>query len=426
MATSKRVVATYLAVSGLFTLGASLIWAINTIFLIRDGGLTLFQTMIVNAIFTVAQMIFEIPTGVVADTIGRRASIVISMVVLSVSTLLYVITPSMGWGFLGFSAASVLLGLGYTFQTGSVEAWVVDAFDATGWPAERERTFAWGQISSGIGTLTGALLGGVLGQMNLAWPYLARVAVLAVCFVLALVFVRDLGFTPRPLRLATFGAETRKIFSAGVRYGWRSRVVRPLMWASAISGLFFFYGFYAWQPYVLELLGRDVVWLLGVVQAASSAAGIAGNAAVGRVMRSSGQRRDPAQVLTWLTVTSAVVVAAIAAVGFVWREPGVAPAAVAIALWLVWGVIFGITMPVRMSFLNANIPSAQRATVISLDAFFGDGGAAAGQPVLGWVSDRASISVAWLVGSVTVALAAPFYRRSGQAARDIAGAPPQV
>jgi len=223
--TARGVVTVYLLLGGLFTLGASLIWAINTIFLLRVGGLSLFETMLVNSVFTIGQMVFEVPTGVIADTIGRRASIVLSMITLAISTLLYVLTPQFGWGMTGFVVGSVLLGLGYTFQTGATDAWLVDALDATGWERPRERVFAWGQICANVGMVAGSLLGGLLGQVNLVLPYLVRTALLVVCFIVALLLVHDLGFTPRPLHASTVGAEGRRIFSAGVRYGWRSPVI---------------------------------------------------------------------------------------------------------------------------------------------------------------------------------------------------------
>lgn len=413
---SKAVVFAYLALTSLFTLGASVIWAINTIFLLRVGGLNLFETMLVNTAFTLSQMTFEVPTGVIADTIGRRASILLSLFTLTLSTLLYVLTPMAGWGFWGFVVASVLLGLGYTFQTGATDAWLVDALDASGWERPKDRVFAWGQIGLGAGMLVGSLLGGILGQIDLKIPYLVRAGLIAVCFVVAYVLVKDLGFEPRELKMSTFGAEARKIFDAGLEFGWHSPVVRPMLWVSALGGLFSMYGFYAWQPYVLELLGRDYVWLLGVVQAASSGAGIVGNTMVGRFMGEGEHRRDPAVVLFWAAAASSVLVLAIGAIGMVFDQPGVLPAAFAIALWLVWGVAYGVTYPIRMSYLNENIPSSQRATVLSLDAFFLDGGGAVGQPTLGWVSDRFSISIAWLIGGSAIAFSARLYRASGAAA----------
>ena len=77
--TPRRVIFAYLSTSGLFTLATSLIWAINTIFLIQRGGLTLFEVMLVNTVYLVAQMLCEVPTGVIADTIGRKASYLLSI-----------------------------------------------------------------------------------------------------------------------------------------------------------------------------------------------------------------------------------------------------------------------------------------------------------------------------------------------------------
>ncbi len=413
---SRKVIGGYLTLSALFTLAASVVWAINTIFLLRVGGLSLFQVMIVNSVFTVGQMIFEVPTGVVADTIGRRASILLAMLTLMLATLFYVYTPALGLGMWGFLAASVALGLGYTFQTGTVEAWVVDALDAVGWQRPKERVFAWGQIAAGGGMLIGSLLGGILGQLGLAWPYIARTGLFASAFMAALVMVRDVGFVPRPLRLSSFGREAKKIMRVGVRFGWRSPVVRPLLFASALSGVFFMYAFYAWQPYVLQLLGRDHVWLLGVVQALFSLMGIVGNAVVGRVMREGSRRRDAPKVLAGAAWMQALLAGGIAAVGLVSSASGYGPAALAIGLWLVWGLIFGVAGPIRMSYINEHIPSAQRATVLSLDAFFVDAGSAAGQPALGWVSERASIPVAWLIGGAFVGGASFLYQKSGRPA----------
>lgn len=415
---SRQVVFGYVVVGLAFTLAASLIWAINTIFLIRDGGLSLFQVMIVNATFTAAQMLFEVPTGVVADTVGRRISVAVGMAVLAVASVLYAFTPALGWGMPGFMLASVLIGLGFTFQTGAVDAWMVDALDATGWEGPKDRVFAWGQIAWGCGMLVGSVLGGVLGQIDLRLPFLVRAGLLGVAFIVALVFMRDVGFTPRPFRTSRFGAETRKILDAGIRYGWRSPVVRPMLAVSALFGAFFLYAFYSWQPYVLALLGdKNAIWLLGLVQAAWSLTGIVGNVLVTRLMRTGPARRDPTRVLEILTWTNALLVFGIAGVGLARAEPGVFPAAAAITLWLGWGLNYGLYGPIRMSFLNEHIPSSERATVLSLDAFFLDGGGAVGQPALGWLSDRTSIAFAMAIGGLFVAVSAPFYRASGRATK---------
>jgi MFS family permease len=414
--TSRSVIVTYLTTTALFTLAASLIWGINTLFLM-DAGLDIFQVMLVNTAFTVGQIIFEVPTGVVADTIGRKASLLLGCATLFVSTLIYVAAARFGWGIWAFAGASVVLGLGFTFQTGAVDAWLVDALAFTGYEGGRERVFAWGGMTFGVAMLVGTLGGGVLGQFDLALPYIVRAVLLLVTLAASAVMMQDLGFTKRPLAFSNFGAETRSILDAGVTYGWGNPVVRPLLFVSAASGAFFLYGFYSWQRYALDLLGRELIWVAGVLTAVSSLAGILGNALVRRVMRDGELRRSPARVLAWSMAIIAALTTAIAAVGLLVRTPGVAPLFVAAALWSAWNVVYGIVGPVRQAYLNEHVPSAQRATVLSLDAFFADVGGTGGQPALGWLAKATSIPVGWLVGAVFLGLTVPGYGASGRAAK---------
>jgi MFS family permease len=415
--TPNRVIFAYVSTGGLFTLAASLIWAINTIFLLQRGGLTLFQVMLVNTAYLIAQMFFEVPTGVIADTIGRKASFLLSIGTILVSTVLYVLTPLLGWGIWGFVFASVLIGLGFTFQTGAVDAWMVDALDAAGWEGPKDRVFARGQIAGGVAMIAGSLAGGFLGQINLVIPYVVRAVILALAFILVMALIHDSGFEPRPLHLSTFGAETNNILRAGTRYGWNSKIVRPLMFVSAVTGTAGMFVFYSWQPYVLELLGKgSAVWVLGVVQSVSSLAMIGGSALVGRVMRSGEARRKPTTVLAVGSLLTAAGVLGIGLVGLSHLAPGLLPAGIAISLWIAWSVMFGMLGPIRSGFINEHIPSSQRATVLSLDSLFADAGGTVGQPALGWIATAVGLPVAWALASVSFAAAAPLYRWSGRAA----------
>src|SRR5215510_5637029 len=128
--TSARIIRTYLVVTLLFNLAASLIWGVDTLFKLH-AGLDIFQVMLTNAAFTFGMVVFEIRTGVVADTLGRRVFLILCIVTLLVSTLLYLATAVWHWGLWSFMGTSVLLGLGYTLYTGAVDAWLVDALKAT-------------------------------------------------------------------------------------------------------------------------------------------------------------------------------------------------------------------------------------------------------------------------------------------------------
>ncbi len=93
------------------TLAASLIWGINTIFLL-DAGLSNFEAFAANAFFTAGMVLFEIPTGIVADSWGRRASFLCGTVTLAVTTGLYVLLWQQHAAFVWWAIVSALLGLG--------------------------------------------------------------------------------------------------------------------------------------------------------------------------------------------------------------------------------------------------------------------------------------------------------------------------
>src|SRR3989304_3305178 len=105
---AARVQRTYLLLTLLTTLAASFIWGINTLFLL-DAGLNNTEAFPANAFFALGQVIFEVPTGVVADTRGRRFSFLLGAATLLLSTLLYLGMWQglvVAWGFmrdLGFT-----------------------------------------------------------------------------------------------------------------------------------------------------------------------------------------------------------------------------------------------------------------------------------------------------------------------------------
>jgi MFS family permease len=408
------VIRTYLVVTGLFTLSASLIWGINTLFLL-DAGLTIFEVFVANAAFTAAMALFEIPTGVVADTRGRRISFLLSEATLAVGTLAYVGVAAIGGGLLLFCLAGVILALGYTFYSGAVEAWLVDALTATGYRRELDGVFARASMVSSVAMIAGTVGGGLLGQLDLSLPYVARATLVLVAFGVGFRTMHDIGFTPRTMRLQGIVGEMRKVARAGMTYGWRSPAVRLLVMDSFLTFGFFSWAWYAWQPYFLELYGENAIWLSGVIAALFALAGIAGNALVGRVAK-PGRRRT-----TILLAASAVTTATLVATGAVqlfW---------VTVPLFLVGAVAGGVLQPVRQTYLHHSIPTSERATLVSFDALVGSLGSVGGQTGLGYLSQERSIPAGFVVGGLATILALPIFARlralNEPADRITAGAP---
>ena len=174
MPTSRSIQRTYLLLMLGNTLAASLIWGINTIFLL-DAGLSNLEAFAANAFFTGGMVIFEVPTGIVADTIGRRTSYLLGTLTLSGASLLYVLLWQIEAPFWEWAVVSLLLGLGFTFFSGAVEAWLVDALTATGYTGRLETVFGRGQIVTGAGMLGGSVAGGFIAQqISLGAPFVIR------------------------------------------------------------------------------------------------------------------------------------------------------------------------------------------------------------------------------------------------------------
>src|SRR5688500_539859 len=157
-AASSRIQKIYLLLELLHTLAASLIWGINTLFLL-DAGLSNAQAFAANAFFTAGLVLFEIPTGVLADARGRRTSYLLGTLTLIVSPLIYLLMWRIHAPFWGWALTSAFLGLGFTFFSGAVEAWLVDALKASGFDGKLESVFAKGKIAEGIAMLGGSVAG---------------------------------------------------------------------------------------------------------------------------------------------------------------------------------------------------------------------------------------------------------------------------
>ncbi|HXG75861.1 MAG TPA: hypothetical protein VNJ53_04770, partial [Gaiellaceae bacterium] len=392
--TPQRVIAGYYALAGLYTLAAAAIWGVNTLFLL-DAGLSFFEVFVANAAFSAGMVVFEIPTGVVADLLGRRASFLLSLAVLAATTLAYVALAELGGGVVAFALVSVGIGLGFTFYSGAMEAWVVDALAATGWEGVLDRVFARGAQITAAAMLAGTVGGGLLGQVDLSLPYLARVALLAAVFAIAFVAMHDLGFTPRRVPASELPAEIARNARAGVAFGWAQRPLRLVMLASLVQMGFFTWAFYAAQPYLLDLLESDAIWVAGLVAAGVAASMMVGNQVVDVASRYCGRRT------TLLLAAAAVQSGAAVALGLTgsfWVAVG--------ALLLVTGAT-GVTRPVRQAYLHQLVPSEQRATVVSFDSMVSNVGGVGGQLGLGALGEARSVGAAFVAGGAATALALP-------------------
>jgi MFS family permease len=392
---ATQVQRTYLLLTLLSTLAASFIWGINTLFLL-DAGLSNAEAFAANAFFTAGMVIFEVPTGVVADTWGRRISYLLGAATLLLSTLLYLAmwrshAPLWGW-----AISSVLLGLGFTFFSGATEAWLVDALTFTGIRDKLESVLARGQVVGGAAMLGGSVAGGFVAQAtSLGMPYVIRSVLLGLTLAAAFLWMKDLGFSPK--RSTGMMTEVRKILRVSLHSGWGNPPVRWLMLAALFAGGVDIYAFYALQPYLLQLYGDPGAF--GIAGLAASI--VAGTQMVAGLLvphlRRLFRRRTHALIAMALTGT-----ACLAGLGLTSSFP------VAVGLLVLWGLTFSVTMPIRQTYINGIIPTEQRATVLSFDSLMNSAGGVVAQPALGRVADLFGYARSYVVSAAIQFIAVPF------------------
>jgi MFS family permease len=249
---------------------------------------------------------------------------------------------------------------------------------------------------TGAGMLTGSVAGGFIAQQaSLGLPFVLRGAILIVMFVVAFRLMHDVGFTPetggRPL------AEMRKIASASIDHGWRVPAVKWLMVEALFAGGVGIYGFYALQPYLLELYGDPEAYqIAGVAAAIVAGAQILGGLAAPRIRRLFHRRTSALIAIAGLSVVS---LGLIGTIDSFWPV---------IALTVVWSLMFAASMPIRQTYLNGLIPSRQRATIISFDSMMDSTGGVWAQPVLGRAADAWGYPASYLMSAGIAVFALPF------------------
>ena len=150
--------------------------------------------------------------------------------------------------------------------------------------------FSKGQIVSGIAMLGGSIAGGFIAQnTNLGVPFILRVVMLGLTFVVAFVLMKDLGFTPvkgeRPIK------EVKKVLHASIKHGLKNPPVRWLMLAAPFTSGVGIYVFYAMQPYLLELYGDPKAYgVAGLAAAVVASSQIIGGLLVPFIRRQFSKR----------------------------------------------------------------------------------------------------------------------------------------
>jgi MFS family permease len=156
------------------------------------------------------------------------------------------------------------------------------------------------------------------------------------------------------------------------------------------------YGFYALQPYLLQLYGdRRAYVIAGLAAAIVAGAQILGGIAASRIRRLFHRRTS---ALIGIAGLGVVVLGLMGILQNFW---------VVIGLVVIWSLLFAASMPIRQTYMNGMIPSRQRATILSFDSLMASTGGVWAQPLLGRVADVWGYGPSYVVSAAISIIAIP-------------------
>jgi DHA3 family tetracycline resistance protein-like MFS transporter len=390
----------YLAMGFFSALFSRMVFTVSGIWAVQNAALSPLELVLVGTALEASCFLFEIPTGVVADSYSRRLSIIIGVALTGVGYLV--------WGafalFPTIVLAQVLWGIGYTFISGAAEAWISDEMDG----APMTAVFLRSTQAQQTGALAGILAAVVVARFAINAPMLAG-GVLMILLSMALALVMpEHGFTPASadergswgglgrtavagLRTVRGSAALMTILAIGLIFGASTEAFDRLSEAHFLR-----------DTGLPRAGGMDAVAWFAVMSDAALVLGLAVTEIVRRRVDAESHRRA-AYTLLGLDSLLMLSVAGFALAGNF---------AVAFPTYLSARLLRTTRVPLFTAWLNRGLEPSVRATVLSMGGQADALGQVAGGPVLGALASAVSIPAAMLVTSLVMLPALALYVRT--------------
>jgi DHA3 family tetracycline resistance protein-like MFS transporter len=377
-------------------------WVVMAVYLVRELDLSPLELILMGTAMEAAVFLFEVPTGVVADTYSRKLSLIVGYVGMGVAWMLVGVFSAPWaiiaiWGFWG---------LAYTFTSGAYQAWITDEVGVE----NVGRIFLRGERVRYAGAVVGLIGQVAIGVVSLRAGVIAGGAVTAACGLLCIFLMPETGFRRRPRaeRGSAF-AELRSTAATGVRFAWAAPVIILLVSVGFFMGMSSEAFDRLKEAHFLRDVGLPAVghldpvvwfgafWLAGMVL---------GFVAIGHILKRF-ERGGPRVVTSSLfafTLMEMVALLVFALTGSTW-----------VAIGALLGVFLArdLAGPLYTIWLNEQITdSSVRATVFSIAGQADAIGQAGGGPVLGVIGNVWGIRAALAASALVIAPALALYGRA--------------
>ncbi len=377
----------------------------SAIYRINVGHLSPFQLVLVGTVLELSVFLFEIPTGVVADSYSRRASLIIGFAIIGV-----------GFAFEGAIArvetillAQVIWALGYTFTSGATEAWLMDeAGEARG-----EHALIRSAQFAPLGSLLGIGCGAGLAALNLRIPYFVGGAGMVLISLALLAAMRETNFTPAPRSERGNFHTAWTTFRNGLGVVRGRHVLILIMLISVGQGLWSEAFDRLWELQFLQHFAfpfradlNPVIWF-GIINAIGLILGIGVIEVVRRVIRG----RDATVLAASLGLSTAAMGVGLATFALAGSF------ALGVGSYLTVRIIYRMLDPLLVAWLNRGLERHVRATVISMYGQMNAFGQVTGGPVVGLIGSLAGVRAALFVSSLVLIPVVGLYGLATRASR---------
>lgn len=372
---------------------------VNLVYMVEVAGLDPLQMVLVGTVLEASVFLFEVPTGVVADVVSRRLSVIIGHAIMGAGFGMIVIWPS----FEMILLSQVIWGCGYTFTSGAYAAWLTSEIGVNRANDAFLRGSQLGHLASFVGILAAVVLAHISLALPIAFGSLGLVALAGVMVAL----MRETNFRRSAPEVRESWDALTTTFKAGVGeiHG------RPVLWLMILITMVF--GMFSegidrlFAPFLLQDfefpdLGplQPVTWW-GIIAACASLCGYASTSvARGWVRLEDGQTLTRALSFCLFGISLLVLLLANLDGFFL----------VLACYWLI-GALRSAYAPLMSAWLNRLLPEASRATLFSMFGQADALGQTFGGPIIGALAKFISIAFALGLSALTLLPTLPLFKR---------------
>ena len=389
-------------------LASSFIWGflfymmatVSMIYQVEMAGLNALELVLVGTALELSAFLFEIPTGVVADTYSRRVSVIVGFFITG---LAFVISGSFPV-FEVIALGSFIWGIGWTFTSGAHEAWLADEVGES----EAARLYLRGQKFSSYGSFVGIALAVLIGNIQINYPFILAGLLFCLWSVFAWFAMGEVHFKPVAAEDRSTFQKMRTTLKGGVKTIRGSATLILLMIVGVVFGTFsegydrlstahLLRSFEFPAPF-----GLAPVVLFGIFAAVGNLLSIW----LVNITERYVDTDDAKQIANTLSIVTAIILAGVlcfALSGYIW---------LAIAMYVLLLPLRRVIEPLTIAWLNQHLESEVRATVISMHSQSDALGQVGGGPAIGLVGREFGLRIAIATTALLLVPAVWLYQRS--------------